>query len=183
VRRLTQLHGGSVSAYSRGVGTGSTFTVRLPAIAGVTSVGEASLPADPVTRTEGASARRILVVDDNGDAAALLAVLLQLEGHEVQTAADGGEAVIRAELFRPEVVLMDLEMPGIDGLEASRRIRARPWGRSVLIAALTGWGQDVDRRRAQEAGVDLHFVKPVDTTVLLGEVARSLNSDRRVDLP
>jgi CheY-like chemotaxis protein len=123
------------------------------------------------------------VVDDNGDAAALLAVLLQLEGHEVQTAADGGEAVIRAELFRPEVVLMDLEMPGIDGLEASRRIRARPWGRSVLIAALTGWGQDVDRRRAQEAGVDLHFVKPVNTTVLLGEVARSLTSDRRVDLP
>src|SRR3981081_1550233 len=130
---------------------------------------------------KGHQARRILVVDDNDDAAALLAVLLQLEGHEVQTAADGGEAVDRAELFRPEVVLMDLEMPGIDGLEASRRIRARPWGSTILIAALTGWGQDADRRRAQEAGVDLHFVKPVDTTTLLSAVARSLNRDQLVD--
>jgi|ERR1700730_4472856 len=126
-------------------------------------------------------ARRILVVDDNDDAAALLAVLLQLEGHEVQTAVGGGEAVDRAELFRPEIVLMDLQMPGIDGLEASRRIRARPWANTVLIAALTG--QYVDRRRAREAGVDLHFVKPVDTTALLGAVARSLNDGRRVDLP
>jgi CheY-like chemotaxis protein len=121
---------------------------------------------------------RILVVDDNDDAAALLAVLLRLEGHEVQTAANGGEAVDRAELFRPEVVLMDLEMPGIDGLEASRRIRARPWGNTVLIAALTGWGREVDRRRAREAGVDLHFIKPVNTESLLGAVTESLKSAR-----
>jgi CheY-like chemotaxis protein len=147
VRRLAQMHGGSAS----------------PA-------------AKPTTEIKDAKARRILVVDHNGDAAALLAVLLQLEGQEVQTAADGGEAVDRAESFRPEVVLMDLEMPGLDGLEASRRIRARPWGNNVLIAALTGWGQDVDRQRAQEAGVDLHFVKPVDTTALLSVVARSLKS-------
>jgi CheY-like chemotaxis protein len=130
----------------------------------------------------GVKARRILVVDDNGDAAALLAVLLQLEGHEVQTAAGGDEAIDTVESFRPEVILMDLEMPGIDGFEASRRIRARPWGSTVLIAAVTGWGQDVDRRRAQEAGVDLHFVKPVDTTALLGVVTRSLNEGRSVDL-
>ena len=78
---------------------------------------------------------------------------------------------------------MDLEMPGIDGFEASRRIRARPWGNTILIAALTGWGQDVDRRRAQEAGVDLHFVKPVDTATLLGAVARSLNDGKHADLP
>jgi CheY-like chemotaxis protein len=130
---------------------------------------------------KGRKARRILVVDDNDDAAALLAVLLQLEGHEVQTAVGGREAVDRAESFRPEVVLMDLQMPGIDGLEASRRIRARPWANTILIAALTG--QHVDRRRAQEAGVDLHFFKPVDTTALLGVVARSLNDGRRVNLP
>ncbi|MDB6104155.1 MAG: bvgS 1 [Gammaproteobacteria bacterium] len=181
VRRLVKMHGGSVSAHSLGIGTGSTFTLRLPAIASPESVTSASAAAEPATAIKGGKARRILVVDDNDDAAALLAVLLQLEGHEVQTAADGGEAVDRAESFRPEVVLMDLEMPGIDGLEASRRIRARPWGSTILIAALTGWGQDADRRRAQEAGVDLHFVKPVDTTALLSAVARSLNGDQLVD--
>jgi CheY-like chemotaxis protein len=177
VRRLAQMHGGSVSADSRGIGTGSTFTVRLPALAKAAHMASACVVAAEPATIDGARARRILVVDDNGDAAALLAILLQLEGHEVQTAADGGEAVDRAESFRPEVVLMDLEMPGIDGLEASRLIRARPWGSNVLIAALTGRGQDADRRRAQEAGVDLHFIKPVDTRALLGEVARSLNGD------
>jgi CheY-like chemotaxis protein len=126
-------------------------------------------------------ARRILVVDVNDHAATLLAVLLQLEGHDVQTAAGAGEAVDRAELFRPEVVLMALEMPGIDSLEASRLIRARPWGSTVLIAVLTG--QPVDRRRTQEAGVDLHFIKPVNTTALLGAVARSLNDGRRAYSP
>jgi CheY-like chemotaxis protein len=129
----------------------------------------------------GVKARRILVVDANDHAAALLAVLLQLEGHEVQTAGGAGEAVDAAEVFRPEVVLMALEMPGIDGLETSRRIRARPWGSTVLIAALTG--QHVDRRQSHAAGVDLHFIKPVDTTTLLGEVARSLNDGRRVYSP
>jgi CheY-like chemotaxis protein len=183
VRRLAKMHGGSVSAHSLGIGTGSTFTLRLPAIADRTSVARTSGAAESAMAIKGGKARRILVVDDNSDAAALLAVLLELEGHVVQTAADGGEAVNAAELFRPEVVLMDLEMPGIDGLEASRRIRARPWGSDVLIAALTGWGQDVDRQRAHEAGVDLHFVKPVDTTALLGEVARSFSDGRHVNLP
>jgi CheY-like chemotaxis protein len=100
-------------------------------------------------------------------------VLLQLDGHEVQTARDGGEAVDRAESFQPDVVLMDLVMPGMDGFEASRRIRARPWSRNVLIVALTGRGRDIDRSRARDAGIDLHFIKPVDTRVLLGVVARS----------
>jgi CheY-like chemotaxis protein len=127
---------------------------------------------------KGETARRILVVDDNGDAAALLAVLLRLEGHEVQTAANGSEAVDIAEQFRPEIVLMDLDMPGVDGLEASRRIRARPWGNTVLIAALTGWGREVDRLRAREAGVDLHFLKPVDTESLMAALSQSLNSPR-----
>jgi CheY-like chemotaxis protein len=155
-----------VSAYRHRVETGNTSRVSPTA-----------------TESATAKTRRILVVDDNDDAAALLAVLLELEGHDVQTAANGGDAVVRAELFRPEVVLMDLEMPGVDGFEASRRIRARPWGSTILIAALTGWGQDVDRRRAREAGVDLHFVKPVDTTALLGVVARSLDDGQCVNLP
>jgi len=127
-----------------------------------------------------ARARRILVVDPNDHAATLLAVLLQLEGHEVQTAGGAGEAIDRAEVFRPEVVLVALEMPGFDSLEASRRIRARPWGSTVLIAVLTG--EHVDRRRTQEAGVDLHFIKPVDTTALLGVVARSLDDGPRACL-
>jgi CheY-like chemotaxis protein len=168
-----------VSAYRSGVGAGSTFTVRLPAIANPVSVVSASRATEPAIN--GVKRRRILVVDDNDDAAAFLAVLLELEGHEVQTATDGGEAVDKAELFRPDVVVMDLDMPGMDGLEASRRIRARPWGSTVLIAAMTGWGREVDRHRAQEAGVDLQFVKPVDTTTLLSAVTRSLNDSRRVD--
>ena len=124
------------------------------------------------------TARRILVVDDNADAAAFLAVLLQLEGHEVLTAVNCDEAVDRGEEFRPEVVLMDLKTPGIDGIEASRRIRARPWGNRVLIAALSSYARESDRRRAREAGVDLHFIKPIDTESLLGVVTRSLNSAR-----
>jgi CheY-like chemotaxis protein/two-component sensor histidine kinase len=183
VRRLVKMHGGSVTAHSPGIGAGSTFTVRLPAIAEPVSMKDAPAAAEPAAAVKGGKVRRFLVVDDNDDAAALLAVLLELEGHEVQTAANGGDAVNRAESFRPEVVLMDLEMPGIDGFEASRRIRARPWGNTILIAALTGWGQDVDRRRAHEAGVDLHFVKPVDTTTLLGAVARSLDDGRHANLP
>jgi CheY-like chemotaxis protein len=123
---------------------------------------------------KGTAAWRILVVDDNADAAALLAVLLRLEGHEVQTAANGIEAVDIAEQFRPQVVLMDLHMPGLDGLEASRQIRARPWGDTVLIAALTGWGREADRQRAREAGVDLHFLKPVDTESLLSVLGDKL---------
>jgi CheY-like chemotaxis protein len=174
VRRLAQMHGGSVSAFSDGIGTGSTFTVRLPAIPDTALAANASRGAQSALVSD-SKARRILVVDDNGDAAAFLAVLLQLEGHEVQLAADAGEAVDSAELFRPDVVLMDLEMPGIDALEVSRRIRTRAWGSTVLIAALTGRGQEVDKVRARQAGVDLHFIKPVDTRALLGAVARTLD--------
>ena len=132
---------------------------------------------------EGPRGRRFLILDDNGDAAALLAVLLQLEGHEVQTADSGDEALFRAEQFRPEVLLMDLQSFGGDALEASRRIRAQPWGTAVLIAALTGMGREMERRRAREAGVDLHFIKPVDTALLLAIVTRSLDSSRALSNP
>jgi CheY-like chemotaxis protein len=120
--------------------------------------------------------RRILVVDDHGDAAALLAVLLQLEGHDVQTACNGQEAIEKAEVFRPEVILMDLAMPDIDGLEACRRIRARPWGNRIIIAAVSGLSRNAYRRRTHEAGFDLHFAKPVDTTSLLVAITAQLSS-------
>jgi len=132
---------------------------------------------------EGAHGRRFLILDDNGDAAALLAVLLQLEGHEVQTAANGDELLTRAEQFRPEVLLMDLQSCGGEAFETSRRVREQPWGNSVLIAALTGMGREMDRRRAREAGVDLHFIRPVDTALLLAIVTRSLNSSRGLSNP
>jgi CheY-like chemotaxis protein len=111
---------------------------------------------------------KILVVDDNADAANSLALLLQSHGHEVRTARDGRRAVELAESFRPEVILMDLAMPELDGLQATRAIRLRPWGADILIIALTAWGQESERRRTREAGMDAHLVKPVDPQALAG---------------
>ena len=115
--------------------------------------------------------KRVLVVDDNRDSAASMAQMLRLLGHEVATAHDGVEAVDAAEGFRPDVVLMDVGMPRLNGHEATRRIRERPWGHGVVVLALTGWGQDGDRARSKEAGCDGHLVKPVslpDLERLLG---------------
>jgi CheY-like chemotaxis protein len=110
-------------------------------------------------------------VDDNTDAATTLGRLLRLGGHEVCTAHDGEEAVAAADAFRPEVVLLDIGLPRLDGFEAARRIRAQPWGRQIRLIALTGWGQDEDRRRSKEAGFDDHLVKPVDLDELRGLLA------------
>jgi CheY-like chemotaxis protein len=109
----------------------------------------------------------MLVVDDLKDSADSLAMFLRMLGHEVRTAYDGLEAVAAAEGFRPEVVLLDIGMPRLNGLEACRRIRERSWGGEVFIVALTGWGQDDDRRRTSQAGFDAHIVKPVDPQVLM----------------
>ena len=120
--------------------------------------------------------RRILVVDDNRDSADSMAMLLKLLGNEVRTAHDGIEAVEAAEEFRPEVILMDVGMPRLNGYEATRRIREQPWGRSVIIIALTGWGQEGDRVQSREAGCDGHLVKPVnlpDLNRLLTDLAAS----------
>jgi CheY-like chemotaxis protein len=114
---------------------------------------------------------KILVVDDNADAADSLSMLLQARGHEVRTAPDGRRAVELAEGFRPDVILMDVAMPELDGLEATRAIRLRPWGASIHIIALTAWGQESERRRTQEAGMDGHLVKPVDPRALGGMLA------------
>ena len=157
VKRLVEMHGGSVVARSAGPGKGSEFEVRLPlaprASAGRRPAGEAPTPV---------LSRRILVVDDNRDAAASLAMMLGLSGHDTRTAGDGLEALEAAEAFRPEAILLDLGMPRLNGYETARRIRQQAWGRGVLLIALSGWGQDEDRRRSEEAGFDAHLVKPVD---------------------
>jgi CheY-like chemotaxis protein len=111
-------------------------------------------------------ARRILIVDDNRDAAVSLAMLLKFMGNETQTAFDGLEALDAAATYRPDVVLLDLGLPRLSGYEAARKIRDEPWGRSMILIALTGWGQDEDRKKSKEAGFDSHLVKPVDVAVL-----------------
>jgi CheY-like chemotaxis protein len=112
--------------------------------------------------------KRVLVVDDNADSAESLSLLLELMGHTVRTAHDGQEALEQAEAFRPELVLMDIGMPRMDGYEAARRLRQLPWASGVVIVALTGWGQDEDKRRSEEAGFNRHLIKPVDPAALEG---------------
>jgi CheY-like chemotaxis protein len=157
------MHGGSVVAASGGTGAGSQFTVRLPLL----KTAFANLATDTGRSARArVPSRRILIADDNADAAGALATLLELEGHDVTVAHDGNEAVMKASNFRPDVVFMDLGMPVMDGFEAARRLRALPFGEDVLLVALTGWGQAGDRQRSREAGFDRHYVKPLDTTAL-----------------
>jgi CheY-like chemotaxis protein/two-component sensor histidine kinase len=162
VRRLVEMHSGSVKAKSEGEGMGSEFTVRLP-LAERTSRAMKSPTANehaPISK------RRILVVDDNKDSGDTLALLLKLKGHEVYTARDGFEAIDMANEFRPEVILMDVGMPKLNGYDATRRIRETEHGRNALIVALTGWGQPSDVARSLESGCSAHLVKPVDHTAL-----------------
>jgi signal transduction histidine kinase/DNA-binding response OmpR family regulator len=159
-RRLVELHGGSIETYSDGHGLGSRFVVRLPVALAVISSGGRRKNADEATRpTKG---RKILVVDDNIDSAVTLARVLKLMGNETRAAHDGAGAIDVAAAFRPEVVLLDIGMPGMNGYDAAQKIREQPWGREMVLVALTGWGQDDDRRRSREAGFNFHMVKPVD---------------------
>jgi signal transduction histidine kinase/DNA-binding response OmpR family regulator len=162
VRRLIEMHGGSVEACSEGAGKGSEFVIRLPVLR------EATTPAatEPVTSERSPFRRRILVVDDNLDSAESLTMMLKLSGHDVATAHDGVEAVKLANEFRPDVALLDLGMPKLDGYEAARSIRQQSWGREMMLVALTGWGQAEDKRRSREAGFDAHLVKPIDFDAL-----------------
>jgi PAS domain S-box-containing protein len=160
VKGLVEMHGGTVTAESAGVGQGSTVTVRLPVLEVQSEQVKENAPQGGPSAN--GPARRILVVDDNKDSARSMAKLLQLRGNEVRTAHDGLEAVKAAEELRPEVILMDVGMPRLSGYEAARRIRQQPWGQSITIIALTGWGQEGDRVQSREAGCDGHLVKPVD---------------------
>jgi signal transduction histidine kinase len=170
VRELTEMHGGRVEGFSDGLGQGSRFVLTLPlrrdleaaAIAARERAAERAATTEDV-----ATPCRILVVDDNRDAAQSLAAMLRLSGGEVETAHDGLQALRIAERFRPSLVLLDIGMPGMSGFEVARKIRARPWGGTVRLVAQTGWGQDDDRQRAQEAGFDVHLTKPVDYAALM----------------
>jgi CheY-like chemotaxis protein len=163
VKRLVEMHGGSVEAHSRGRDQGSQFIVRLPTA--FARVGEQE--SDMVESNSPPSAsRRILVVDDNKDSAVTLAMILKIMGHDARSAHDGFEAIEIAESFRPEVMFLDIGMPKMNGYETCRRIRQQPWGSSIVIIALTGWGQAEDYRRSKDAGFNHHLVKPVKPPVL-----------------
>jgi PAS domain S-box-containing protein len=172
VRGIVELHGGTVEARSEGPGQGSEFVVRLPVISAATD--------DSPDVEEGTCAMtcRILVADDNRDAADSLATMLGLLGYEVRATHDGEEAVRLASEFRPEVVVLDIGMPRLNGYQAAERIRAAEWGRDMLLLALTGWGQEEDRRRAQEAGFGHHLTKPVDPSELVKLLRNSIRRDR-----
>jgi PAS domain S-box-containing protein len=164
VRALVELHGGKVEAFSEGLGRGSEFIVRLPVANGL--AGQAPEQGTNAGTVLIARPCRILVVDDNRDAADSLAMMLRMMGHESRTAYDGLEAVQAAATYRPDVVLLDIGLPKMNGYEAARHIRQQPWGKTMPLMALTGWGQEEDKRRALEAGFDHHLTKPVDTAAL-----------------
>lgn len=162
VRRLVEMHGGSIEARSGGLDQGSEFIVRLPLIPPQHE--RSSNSTEPATKL--LSGRRILLVDDNQDLAESLAMLLRLRGNDVRIAHDGLAALETAETFRPELVLLDIGLPKLGGHEVAQRIRAQPWGRDIVLVALTACGQVEDRRRSEEAGFNLHVVKPVYVAAL-----------------
>jgi PAS domain S-box-containing protein len=169
VKGLVELHGGQVSAHSAGRGAGSVFTVSLPLLAAeATAAAERAdaAPEPPQPPARVTTKRRVLVVDDSPDSVESLTLLVQALGHEVRAARDGATALEAARAFAPEVVLLDIGMPGMDGYTAARSLREQPGGGSLRIVALTGWGQDADRQRTLAAGFDAHLTKPVDPATL-----------------
>ncbi len=163
VKRLVELHGGSVEARSEGVNKGSEFRARLP-------VAVVSRPSQSERRHTTSSADalgwRILVADDNRDAAESMSMMLRLMGNEVRTVNDGLQAIVEAAEVRPDVILLDIGMPNLNGYDVARSIRQQRWGSEPLLVALTGWGQAEDRERAFKAGFDEHFTKPVQPDVI-----------------
>lgn len=180
-RNLLEMHGGTVEVQSDGVGHGSEFVVRLPLVTETQvrprALEGSSKPIPVVTR-------RILVVDDNRDSANSLAALLELTGNDAHIAYDGIEAVQAATTLRPDLILLDIGLPKLNGYDAARQIRQQPWGNNIMLVALTGWGQEEDRQRSKQAGFDHHLVKPVDPaalTKLLVSLPTGRNSDKSSD--
>lgn len=164
VKALAELHGGTVEVSSEGLGKGSRFSVRLP-VAGVEEPAAARRES-PLALVPAAVPRRVLLCEDNRDVARSLARLVRVFGHEIRVAFDGREALQMAVEFKPDVVLMDIGLPDVNGYEIGREIRSQPWGSDITLIALTGWGSDRDKLRSLEAGFDQHLTKPVDSHVL-----------------
>jgi CheY-like chemotaxis protein len=164
VQRLVHMHKGRINGYSEGLGKGCEFTVRLP----LARVQATALPQPaPSTKAVSSAPSRVLVVDDNQDAAFSMSLILRKQGHTVEIAHDGVEAVTKAEHFLPKVIFMDIGMPRMNGYEACKAMREAPWGKDIHIVALSGWGQAEDRKRSDEAGFDEHIVKPIDRNTLV----------------
>jgi CheY-like chemotaxis protein len=167
-KSLVEMHGGTIEAHSDGLGKGSAFKVRLPLTQTVKPATESP------TATQSATVkRRILIADDNPDVLESFEVMLRMLGHEVETAVDGTEVLVKAAQFWPEVVVLDIGMPKMDGLETARRLRQQPWGREAILIAVTGWGNEKDKRHTAEAGFDVHLVKPVDAMTILKHLDKS----------
>jgi len=163
VKGLVDLHGGTTAVASAGPGQGSEFIVNLPLLAVDIDVGQTVAPDTFPYDTTG---RRVLIADDNKDAADTLAMLLEIEGHEVRVAHGGHAALALAQAFRPEIALLDIGMPGLSGYDVATALRKEPWGKAMRLIALTGWGQESDRRHSKAAGFDWHLTKPIDMTTL-----------------
>jgi signal transduction histidine kinase/CheY-like chemotaxis protein len=172
VKNLVEMHNGIVQARSEGVGHGSEFVVKLPLVGPAFRQDDAPENGRQAEQQPPPSGRRLLVVDDNQDAADSLAVLLRLQGHEVRVAYSGMAALEMTKTYSPDVVFLDIGMPGMDGYEVARRLRQQPGLGNVVLAALTGWGQQEDRRRTAEAGFDHHLVKPPEPEALERLLAR-----------
>jgi CheY-like chemotaxis protein len=189
VRNILQAHGGTVRAESEGDGRGTRVTLQFPVKSangrtpeGVTTDGPSNAPPPPATAMPSGSGKlRILVADDNRDAAQTLSMMLAYEGHEVRTAYDGLEVLAVGQVFNPDLILLDIGMPVMDGYQTARQIRERPWGRDVHLAALTGWGQEADRESAFAQGFQHHITKPASLDKLAAVVEAVRSSTTRSD--
>ena len=172
VRRLVEMHGGTVGAESAGADTGSTFTVRLPLAA--RSKLQAQVPGSSSSLAGPTNVLRVLVVDDNVDGAEALAMFLELNGHTTRLAHTGRQALLAATEFEPHLVFLDIGLPEMNGYEVARHLRAPTAALQPTLIALTGWGAEEDRRRAQAAGFDQHLVKPVDMAKVIAVLAQAV---------